>query len=678
MAKKYYIFTTYGLLFILFQGFSFAQTITLEEIVVRGTRQINPEEVLDIRDVRETPARDVGEALKTIEGVNLIRKGVIANDVIIRGFQRDNTNVLIDGMRLYGACPNRMDACPFHVDFAEIEEVTVLKGPFDVKNAGSLGGMINIKTLSPQKGATAGINALVGSYENINGSFNASYGGEKADALFGYSYKYSLPYKDGDGDRITEQYPATSPNRYREGEEDDKAYAINTYWTKLGFNPADNQRMELSYSRQEANDVIYPYLLMDAVYDDTDRVNWTYEASNVLRGVEKLSAQFYWNQVRHKMTDWRRVSSVGWATGYMMKTFAETRTFGGNVGLEFNVYEGVLAAGVDYYLRNWEADTTLPTGIQDSIPDVDVRDVGTYAEYARSVTEEVRLILGARFDHVKTEANENRGDFYALYHGTRDREETDSYGSGNIQVSYTPVERVELFAGFGLSVRPPDPVERYFALARPMTKPNWVGNPDLDPAKNREFDIGIKYLGDLFYGKATFFYSDVKDFITIYNAPALSGGKNARSYRNVDATLYGGELSLNLDLPKNFTLNGGLSYTWGRDDSFDKPLFEIPPLEGRMALRYAMEKYFAEIEGIWTDDQGRVDDELNEEKTAGWGIMNLKVGVTYKKLNVFAGIQNVLDRQYFEHLSFQRDPFRTGIKVPEIGRNFYINLSYLM
>lgn len=678
MVKNYYVLMTLGLLGCLVQPLSFAETITLEEIVVRGERQINPEEVLDIRDVRETPARDVGEALETIEGINLIRKGVIANDVILRGFQRDNTNVLIDGMRLYGACPNRMDSCPFHVDFAEIEEVSVLKGPFDVKHAGSLGGMIDIKTLTPRKGATASVNALVGSYENINGAFTASYGGEKADALFGYSYKYSLPYKDGDGDRITEQYPSNSPNRYRIGEEDDKAYAINTYWTKLGFNPADNQRMVLSYTRQEANDVLYPYLLMDAVYDDTDRVNWTFEASDPLRGVEKLTVQVYWNQVRHKMTDWRRVSSTGFATGYMMKTFAETETYGGDVGLEFDVYEGILAIGVDCYLRNWDAETTLPTGIQDSIPDVDAWDVGTYAEYTRSLAQDVRLTLGARFDHVKTEAHEDRGDLYALYHGTRDREEGDSYGSGNLQLSYSPVKQVELFAGFGLSVRPPDPVERYFALARPMQNPNWLGNPHLDPSQNREVDIGLKYLGGLFYGKTTFFYSEVEDFITIYNAPALSGGKSARSYRNVDATLYGGEFSLNIYLPKNVILDGGLSYTWARDDSFDKPLFEIPPLEGRLAFRYEIEKYFAEIEGIWADDQGRVDEELQEEKTAGWGIMNLKVGLTYKNLNLFAGIQNVLDRQYYEHLSFQRDPFRSGIKVPEIGRSFYISLSYLM
>jgi len=59
---------------------------------------------------------------------------------------------------------------------------------------------------------------------------------------------------------------------------------------------------------------------------------------------------------------------------------------------------------------------------------------------------------------------------------------------------------VELFAGAGMTVRPPDPVERYFALLRPMDKPNWVGNPRLDPVKNREIDAGVKYRGERLRG----------------------------------------------------------------------------------------------------------------------------------------------------------------------------------
>jgi len=673
--KKYLVFIGLCMALMIFHVYSFAETINLEEIIVRGEREVGPEESLEIREVRETPARDVGEALKGIEGISSIRKGAIANDIVLRGFQKDNLNVLVDGARIYGACPNRMDPNSFHVDFAEIEEVSVLKGPFDVKNPGSLGGLIEIKTIKPREGLGGSINALGGSYEDIATSANATYGDKNMDFLFGYAYKYSLPFKDGDGKRITEQYPPSSRNRYKSGEEDNKAYSINTYWTKWGFNLPSNQRVEIAYTRQEADDVIYPYLLMDAVYDDTDRLHVKYEVSDPFKGVKKLKAGFYWNQVKHDMTDWRRESSSGSPSGYSMKTYAESGTSGGKMEGDFQLHSGILTVGVDYYLRNWDSDTTLMTGTQDSIPDVDTEDMGTYLEYTRPITENAGFTVGARFDHVRTEAHGDRSALYSQYHGTTEREETDSYVGGNAQIFYSPVKRIELSAGFGQTTRPPDAVERYFALEKPMAMPNWVGNPGLEPSKNRELDLGIKYSGDRLLGKATFFYSRVEDFITIFNLQK-PGLKSARSYRNVDATLYGGEISLNISLPLHLNLQGGISYTRGDDDTFDKPLSEIPPLKGRVAMRYETNGYFSEIEGIFTDDQHRIDPALKEEETSGWGVINFKAGMKYKGLSIFAGVENVFDRLYFEHLSYQRDPFSSGVNIPEIGRNFYLHLTW--
>ena len=653
----------------------FASTFMLEEIIVQGERERSQEDSLDIRDIRETPARDLGEALDAVDGVSFIRKGAIANDIVLRGFSRDNLNVLIDGARIYGACPNRMDAASFHVDLAEIAKVTVLKGPFNVRNAGSLGGMVNAETLTPDPGAHAGLTSLFGSYENINAAVNASYADDQVDALMGDSHKYSLPYKGGDGDRITEIYPADSPNRYRKGAKNDKAYSIDTYRTKFGFNPTADQRMEIGYTRQEADDVDYPYLLMDAVYDDTNRLNWSCEIENLSRCIDSARLQVYWNNVRHDMTDWRRESSVDKPAGYSMRTFAKTYTYGGAASIESIIGAGRLSTGTDYYLRNWDAETTLPTGTQDSVPDVDTTNIGAFMEYMYPVAEQLSLTVGGRFDYSDTDAEKDRGDVYNVYHGTSDTVENDSFVSGNMQLLYIPRERLELFVGAGLSVRPPDAVERYFALVRPMDKPNWVGNPGLDPVKNREVDAGVKYRGNLMQGKFTLFYSDVKDYIEVVNAAGTGSAKPARTYKNVDATLYGGECTVQIGLPYYLTLKGGLAYTWGRDETLDEPLAEIPPLEGNISLRYDREIWFAELEGKFADKQDRVNNDLQEEETAGWGVAHFTTGGEYKKFALIGGVQNIFDKQYYRSLSYQRDPFRSGIKVPEIGRSFFITLS---
>lgn len=77
--------------------------------------------------MRESPARDVGELLSDSTGLWTLRKGGIASDVVLRGLQSRDLNVLIDGERLYGACPNHMDPPSFHVDFAQVERIDVAR-----------------------------------------------------------------------------------------------------------------------------------------------------------------------------------------------------------------------------------------------------------------------------------------------------------------------------------------------------------------------------------------------------------------------------------------------------------------------------------------------------------------------------------------------------------------------
>ena len=105
------------------------ESVLLDEITIRGEQQQPIQEQLTIREVRESPARDIGEALQNVPGLSSVRKGAIANDIVLRGMQRDNLNVFLDGVRLHGGCPSRMDPPSFHFDFAEVDYIEVIKGP---------------------------------------------------------------------------------------------------------------------------------------------------------------------------------------------------------------------------------------------------------------------------------------------------------------------------------------------------------------------------------------------------------------------------------------------------------------------------------------------------------------------------------------------------------------------
>jgi iron complex outermembrane recepter protein len=55
--------------------------------------------------------------------------------------------------------------------------------------------------------------------------------------------------------------------------------------------------------------------------------------------------------------------------------------------------------------------------------------------------------------------------------------------------------------------------------------------------------------------------------------------------------------------------------------------------------------------------------------------MNVKLGLSYRKLSAGFAVDNLLNHYYYEHLSYYRDPFASGIKVPEPGRNFFGQLK---
>ncbi len=643
---------------------SFAQELFLEEIEVKAKR-----EVLTPQEVRESFAKDPAEALTKIEGIWKLRKGGIANDVVLRGFKRGNVNVLFDGARIYSACPNRMDPPAFHIDFAEVEQIEVINGPYDVRNYGSLGGTVNIKTHKPKKGFHGKLNLASGSFSYLNPSLRLSYGSNSFYGLLGYSYRYSKPYKTGEGKRFTEYA------NYKPSEIDSTAFRINTGWVKLGIKPSEGKELELSYSAQRARDVLYPYLQMDSPKDDADRLS-------LRLGLGKLKLTTYYSHIYHRMNNSKRTSTM------FMETVARTTTYGGKAEYEFKN----LTLGLEAFRWNWKARTQMGTMFQDTIPDVDFVNVGVFGELRRSLSKKLRLVAGLRLDTTETKADKSKAntDLYYTYHNTTGTSKRDTYPSGNLQLFYDLGKKTELFAGLGYSVRVPDAQERYFALNRSGMMEalygDWVGNPKLKPSKNTELDAGIRWKALSLSAEATLFFSYVKDYITLYNQTNVNNtglGTKARSYTNIDARFYGGELRATYSLTQTLFLDGGVSYVVGRKETdpakniYDEDVAEVPPLKVRTALRYDNGIYFGEIEGIASSTQDRVDSDLGETKTSGWAVVNLKAGGEYKSFRLTAGVENLLDKFYYEHLSYLRDPFSSGVKVPEPGRSFYLNLSYM-
>ncbi|WP_461832379.1 TonB-dependent receptor [Aquifex sp.] len=664
----------------------YAQEVILEEITVEGKREIiTPEKI------KELPAKDIGEALeKSAAGLWKIRKGGIANDIVIRGFKKDEVNQLFDGARVYNACPNRMDPGLFHIDFAEIKEIEIIRGPFDVKNYGAVGGTVNVITREPKKGFSGKLNLSLDNWKYTNASGIFSYAKERLGFLIGYSFRFSKPYKDGKGRRITEIYPKNSPFRYSSDEVNSTAFNIHTLWTKFSYKFSKNLKIKLDYAHQKATDVLYPYLMMDATLDEVDRFNVKLEG-------KKFETQLYGSSVRHWMNNQKRVAGSNTPRGYSMETYAKSKVYGFKGSYKIRG----ITLGVDTFYRYWEATTTMymrNKGMyksQDTIPNVDTINIGLFFEHKKKLNKRLKLLYGLRVDYTKMKADKYKANvkLYEHYHGTKDTDKSNFYPSGNIQLFYEIKKGLELFAGVGSAVRVPDPQERYFALDR-MGKMearygDWVGNPNLDPERNTEMDLGLKLEKMFLNGEVRAFFSYVNNYIYPYKveAPSTGNPKNqntkAMSYTNIDAYFYGFEAKGTYAITYMLFLDGSVAYTRGRKkDTYpeknirDKDVAEVPPLTARISLRYDNGTYFGEIESVFASTQNNVDTDLNEKKTSGYGILNVKGGFRRNRLTLYGGVENVFDKLYYTHLSYLRNPFSSGVKVPEPGRTYYITLNY--
>lgn len=639
-----------------------------------------PRESVEATEVRESPARDVGELLADETGLWKLRKGGIASDVVLRGLQSRDLNVLIDGQRVYGACPNHMDPPAFHVDFSEVERVDVGKGPFDVRYQGSLGGVVNVVTRRPETGWHAATSLGVGSFGYVNPSVTGSYGGARVSVLAGSSYRESAPYENGRGERFT------TGAGYRDTAAGSDAFRAATFWGRTAWTPRDGHQVEASYTRQQTDHVLYPYLLMDAVYDDADRAALNYQAPAMGR-LTGLKAQATWSHVDHWMTDALRTSSGTAARGYSMGTDALTDTIGGRVEATI----GGTTVGGEAYRRTWNTETMM-AGMnayapQYSIPDVDIDAVGVFAEHARALGSRVSLDLGARLDRVTSTADRAKAGLalYTAYHATDATTRSDVLPSGRAKISWQAAQDVTLAASLGHTARVAEANERFFALRRMGT--DWVGNPDLAPSRNTGLDVSVAVQRPRATFAANAYVNRIDDYVAVYLARRqvmVPGVMNttARSYVNVDALQRGVEASGSVTVRRPLSLSGDVSYVRGtmtpRTDLgvTSRDLAETPPLRARLRARVDDGRFFAELEGVGSAAQSRVDASLGEQTTPAYALANATTGFRRGRLSVALGVANLFDTYFVEHLSFQRDPFRTGLRVAEPGRNAFANASW--
>jgi len=655
--------------------FLYAEPIRLETIVVTAPKEEGDGKSIESQTLKTHKVVDLAEILSDeMVEATMIRKGGYGNEVSIRGFGQSNLRVLIDDGLLEGACGSRKDPSLSHINMLTVDKIEVKQGPFDVTKAGALGGSLNVVTKKPQEEFHGEILGKGGSYDFWSSGFYLTGGNNKVQGLIGYNYSESDQYEDGDGNKLWSFAPGGRP--YNADGMHMKAFEKQDVWGKLQLTPAENHTILLSHTYGHGEDIMAPRVGMDIEDEKTYLSRADYIITNPGRFPNKLTFSFYQNKVEHNPYDKYR-DLVG-VPSFHRHNDVESTITGGKIENEQSTNFATFTCGIDMYKRNWEGDMYRDdTGAvfdDELIPDVDTYNYGVYVKADKDI-DKCSLGVGLRYDRFETEADEDLKQSLAA--GITTNKNKDNLHSGYLSVKYRLTDSSYIFGGIGRSVRTPTSVERYLQSPSPY----FHGNPDIDPTKNTEFDIGFQATGKRYSLKIKGFYSDLDDYIY------QQGKKTAASHQtwtNIDAHLYGADVKAVVDIISDLSVEVAAAYQRGRKDSQpemnnDKDLAQVPPLKTRLALHYDHSDFLGTLEWIHSEDAENVDIDAGEQKLDGWDVVNFRAGYNYKMLTLNVGVENIFDKHYAVASSYEWDVVSGSGAHPAIvyepGRFFYASIS---
>ncbi len=686
--------------------------IEFDEIIVstprfeRFLRDSPYSELLFGRDkIEEKPFESLPDALKTEPGISLISEGAWGTELNIRGLSRENVVALIDGNRI--ATSTDVAARFSMVDMNDIENVEIIKGgSSSIYGSGATGGVVNIITRSSRFRDNPSLNGNISTgYNSVNNLSSVS------GSLYGGGPVWSS--------KIVGSYRKAGNIKTPAGELRNSQFEDYSLSADLSAAPFTNHKISLNYQFYKALNVGIPGSFVfpsnaDIRYPAEKRefISTGYEIQNLTPFLYKLSLKYSYQTITRNVeniphviqeipatmtTPARRVS--------VLKITPQADHKNNNLQLQGNFLlngNNNLAAGLDYWDRSYKGfrkkyqlievlnaqnevvNTINKTIGEMPLPDSKYHDLGFYLQDDYEfLKNRLSLSAGARLDLIKIEGENTLNPVYEIVDGIinyapagqetiwEKRDINDNAYSTNLGVKYSMNNSLDFTLSVGYSFRSPSLEERFQYIDQGSHVR--LGNPALKSERGKSADLGIRYYQSDFKFVSSFFFNYFTDLVS-----EKSGFFEERPTfikTNIgEARLFGFDLRTDYNFYEQFTLHAAVSYVKGEDITAGGSLPEIPPLNGIFAIEF---KPFNILIAELSADvfAAQYDIAPFEISTPGYAVFNFSVNtepinISTYSLRIFAGIENIFDKNYRDHLSTIRGNITAGP-----GRNFYIKFA---
>ena len=606
------------------------------------------------------PAVDGAAYLQSIVGFNQIKNGGANGDVTFRGMFGSRIKILTDGTENLGACPSRMDNPASYVSPESYDKITVVKGPQTVQYAhtGSAATVIferepeQLTSAKPYRGQAS---VMLGSYGRLDQNVEAAVGDETKYARLNANRSIADSYQDGAGNTV--------PSDWKKWNAD----------LALGWTPNEDTWVELKGGKSDG-EAVYAGRPMDGSKFARESLGLHVEKKNIGDVIKKVEAQVDYSYNDHVMDNFslRKFNPADGMSMPMASNVAR-RTLNARVAMTQDWGKLQLISGIDSQKNeHTKRSGSLMSPYQNKarVGDMDFESYGAFGELSYAFNDQHKLVTGARVDQAKID------------NLATDTERKETLPSGFVRIESELAEHVKTYAGLGYVERVPDYWELFSTKYHQSTGTTFA---DLENEKTAQFDAGYQYEQGAFKSWASVYAGLIQDYILVAYTPTGSMGRLEAKSRNIDATIAGAEAGVAYQLTDQIQADISAMYAWGENTTDHTALPQIAPLEGRFNLRYVQEKYNLGL--LWRVVAAQDRTSYREGNIIGYdledskGFGTLSLNGTYniqKDLDLSVGIDNVLNKNYAEHLNKLGSSgfgYAATEQFNNIGRNYWARIS---
>ena len=680
----------------------------IEEIIITSVRDTS---VLMTDETLVAPP-DTAQLLRMMPGANLNKNGELTGIAQYRGMYGDRINISINGSRISSAGPNAMDAPLHYAPVAILESLTVQRGIAPVSSGQeTIGGSMEAKTHSGNF-TNSGDFSLAGRVYTGLQSINSGNVVSAGLAMANDTHLFSTSLMTESADDAEFAGGNITPSEY-ERERIDLRYGYQD----------SRQQFSVSVAMNNTGNAGTPALPMDIQSIDGKHLDLDYRRE---MGSFTLVSSFSLNNIEHWMTNFhlRRPPQDNMMTAGIMRyrqTFAASDNASFSLQLEQPLENGLRRFGVDGHWGGHDADIGNPNAMMFGITnfsDVERDIVGVFLEQEVSIGASIGLEAGVRVNQVSMDAGNvsanlnpmamtmgmpvmmnNMAAMLANSFNSQSLAQDDTNVDWFARLSVETSAATTWYLGAARKMRAPSYQERYLWL--PMESAGgladgitYIGNVALDSETSHEVEAGFDYNSPGFAFYPRVFYKNVDDYIQGTPSSNMTanqfammmvnmgmGSLNPLQFNNVDAKLYGLDLESRYQINERLSLQANLSMVRGERRDINDNLYRIAPDNFLLALNWSAGVWAASLENITYASQDRISVTNRELTTGGYSLLNLNTRFyPQENLEIGLGINNMLDREYRDHLAGYNRAFNPDIalrdRLPGLGRNLYGRLIW--